>query len=167
MPASDAISSLRPARATALKDLPQILGAGPLKSGVTASLPLFLALKLAEIGAAQVDESLVMRPQDVSGLNFMEEKEEKPVKLPEDFYVRVKATIWVLKRKGDARALGQFLAEVRRLLIKRVEKLARILAGSPEKLGDEEFASRLTPEEKALALSLYLELLGFVQELLR
>ncbi|MFB6490956.1 MAG: replication initiation protein [Thermoproteus sp. AZ2] len=166
MSAPSVISDNAPIRSSLKKDVPQILGVGPFKSGSSAFIPLFLALKLSEIGAAEIDEASLLTPQEVSQKKFAEEKEQRLVELPADFYARARATIWRLKKEGDSKEMARLISELRDLVIRRVEKMARLLAASPDLAENEEFLSRLTPEERALALSLYIELSSFIQSVL-
>lgn len=165
MPVVSGVAESRQIRVVVTKDLPQFMGMGPYKAGTTAVLPVYTALRLVEMGAAKLDESALLRPQDVASMKFVEEKEQFPAKLPEDFYARLKATVAQLKREGDSKGLSALISNARDLLIKRVEKLARALAASPELVEDEEFMERLTPEERALAQAIQVEIKALLDEM--
>ncbi len=166
MPVVAGIAESRQIRVIIVKDLPQFLGLGPYKAGSTALLPVYTALRLVEIGAAKLDEQALLKPQDVAGLKFVEEREQMPAKLPEDFYARLRATVAQLKRDGDAKTLSALIHNARDLMIRRVEKIARMLAASPELIDDEEFMDRLTPEERAIAQALQGEIKALLDEIL-
>lgn len=156
----------RQIRVTITKDLPQFLGLGPYKAGSTAALPVYTALRLVEMGAAALDEQSLLKPQDVASLKFIEEREQLPAKLPEDFYARLRVTVAQLKRDGDSKTLGALIHNARDFLIKRIEKIARALAASPELIDDEDFLGRLTPEERAIAQALQSEIKALLNEIL-
>lgn len=166
MPVVAGVAESRLIRAVVTKDVPQFLGLGPYKAGSTAMLPIYTALRLVEIGAAEIDEQLLLKPQDVAGLKFVEEREQMPAKLPEDFYARLKASVAQLKKEGDTKTLSALISNARDLIIRRMEKIARMLAASPELVDNEEFMERLTPEERAVAQTLQGELKALIDEIL-
>jgi DNA replication factor GINS len=166
MPVVVGLAESQRIRIQIVKDLPQFMGLGPYKAGTAVQLPVYTALRLVEIGAAKIDESSLLRPQEVAGLNFVEEREQLPAKLPEDFYARLRATVAQLKKDGDSKALSALISAARDLLIRRVEKMARLLAASPELIDDEDFQGRLAPEERALAAALHGEVKALLGEIL-
>ncbi len=166
MPVVVGLAESQRIRIQIVKDLPQFMGLGPYKAGTAVQLPVYTALRLVEIGAAKIDESSLLRPQEVAGLKFVEEREQLPAKLPEDFYAKLRATVAQLKKDGDSKALSALISAARDLLIRRVEKMARLLAASPELIDDEDFQGRLAPEERALAAALHGEVKALLGEIL-
>lgn len=128
------------------------------RAGTTAEVPLYLAIRLEELGAVEIDESQAVQPREVATLRYREQKESLPVELPESFYARAKLAHYLLSKKGDvknARALAQ---EVRELAIERLKKFVVLLASRPEVADDQDFLKRLTPEERALLFSLHVDI---------
>ncbi|CCC81198.1 replication initiation protein [Thermoproteus tenax] len=166
MPLTGGVAESVKLRVIITKDLPSIIGLGPFKAGSAAALPASVALRLVDMGAAQLDETELLKPQDVQSFKYSEEKDQWPIQLPEDFYARAKASILQLKREGDSRTMGQLISATRDLLIKRVEKIARLLAASPDLVENNDFMARLTPEERALARAIDLELISLLREVL-
>jgi len=131
------------------------------KAGTEIEVPLYLALKLEEMGAVEIDDRNVIQPKDVTSLKYVEQRESYPVKLPDGFYPRVKLTIYMLNKKGDAKAVRTILQDVRELVMERVRKMAVLLATRPDAINDQSLLERLTPEERALLLSMYTSISSF------
>ncbi|MEM0483972.1 MAG: GINS complex subunit Sld5 [Pyrobaculum sp.] len=132
------------------------------QTNTVAEVPLFLALKLADMDAVEIDESYVISPKDVATLKYAEQRDNYPVKLPEGFYPRVRITIYLLGKKGDSKTVRAVIQEVRELLIERVRKIAMLIAARPELANDQSFLERLTPEEKALLTSMHNAITSFI-----
>ena len=131
------------------------------KAGTEVDLPLYLALKLEEMGAVEIDDSNFIQPKDVASLKYVEQRESYPARLPEGFYPRVKLTVHVLNKRGDVKA-RDVLQYVRELVVERIRKIAVLVATRPDIVNDQNFLERLTPEEKALLHSMYVSLSSFV-----
>jgi DNA replication factor GINS len=97
----------------------------------------------------------------VASLKYVEQRENYPVKLPDGFYPRVRLTIHILNKRGDAKAMRMMLQDVRELVMERVRKMAVLLATRPDVINDQSFLDRLTPEEKALLLSMHTSISSF------
>jgi DNA replication factor GINS len=82
-------------------------------------------------------------------------------RLKKTFYPRVRLTIHILNRRGDAKAVRMMLQDVRELVMERVRKMAVLLATRPDVINDQSFLDRLTPEEKALLLSMHTSISSF------
>lgn len=124
------------------------------KAGTETEIPLYLAIKLEELGVVEIDQSLVLSPKEVASIRYQEEKESQLVKLPGDFYPRLKLSLYLLGKRGDAKTLRLLIQEARALLIERVRKMAALMAARPDIINDGTFLEKLTPEEKAFATSL-------------
>jgi len=131
------------------------------KAGTEVEVPLYLALKLEEMDAVEIDDRNMIQPKDVASLKYVEQRENYPVKLPDGFYPRVRLTIHILNKRGDAKAVRMILQDVRELVMERVRKMAVLLATRPDVINDQSFLDRLTPEEKALLLSMHTSISSF------
>ncbi|WP_187146749.1 GINS complex subunit Sld5 [Pyrobaculum neutrophilum] len=140
-------------------DLP-LLGVSH-KAGTEAEVPLYLALKLDEMGAVEIDESGAIQPRDVTSLKYVEQRESYPVKLPEGFYARVKLAAYIFNKRGDVKSLRTLVQEVRELVIERVRKIAVLVATRPDIINDQSFLDRLTAEERALLTSIHASVTSF------
>lgn len=131
------------------------------KAGTEVEVPLYLALKLEEMDAVEIDDRNMIQPKDVASLKYIEQKENYPARLPEGFYPKVRLTIYILNKRGDAKAVRMMLQDVRELVMERVRKMAVLLATRPDVINDQSFLDRLTPEEKALLLSMHTSISSF------
>lgn len=132
------------------------------RAGATAEVPLYLALTLHEMGAVELDEAAGLDLREVNSLKFREAREQYPVKLPPDFYARLRVSLRLLERRGDVKGQRALVQEARDLLLARLKKLAALaLSGIPT-----EVEERLTPEERALVHSAYSLMAGFMSEML-
>jgi DNA replication factor GINS len=132
------------------------------KAGTEVDIPLYLALKLEEMGAVEIDDRNLIQPKEIAPLKYVEQREGYPIKLPEGFYPRVKLTVHVLNKRGDVKAVRNILQDVKELVVERIRKIAVLMATRPDIINDPNFLERLTPEEKALLHSMYVSLSSFV-----
>ncbi|ABL88360.1 Protein of unknown function DUF1288 [Pyrobaculum islandicum DSM 4184] len=156
------ITNWRPVRVVFKRDVDLPLLGISHKAGTETEVPLYLALRLDEMGAVEIDESNAVQPRDVASLKYLEQRESYPVKLPEDFYPRVRLTIYLLNKKGDVKTLRTVVQDVRELVIERIKKISVLVATKPDIVNDQDFVSRLTPEEKALLLSIHAAITSFI-----
>lgn len=131
------------------------------KAGTEVDIPLYLALKLEEMEAVEIDDSNLIQPKEVASLKYVEQRESYPARLPEGFYPRVKLTVHVLNKRGDVKAVRNILQDIRELVVERIRKMAVLVATRPDIVNDQNFLERLTPEEKALLHSMYVSLSSF------
>jgi DNA replication factor GINS len=132
------------------------------KAGTEVDIPLYLALKLEEMGAVEIDDRNLIQPKEVASLKYVEQRESYPARLPEGFYPRVKLTVHILNKRGDVKAVRDVLQYVKELVVERIRKIAVLVATRPDIINDPNFLERLTPEEKALLHSMYVSLSSFV-----
>jgi DNA replication factor GINS len=132
------------------------------KAGTEVDIPLYLALKLEEMGAVEIDDRNLIQPKEVASLKYVEQRESYPARLPEGFYPRVKLTVYILNKRGDVKAVRDVLQNVKELVVERIRKIAVLVATRPDITNDPNFLERLTPEEKALLHSMYVSLSSFV-----
>ncbi len=132
------------------------------KAGTEVDIPLYLALKLEEMGAVEIDDRNLIQPKEVASLKYVEQRESYPARLPEGFYPRVKLTVYILNKRGDVKAVRDVLQYVKELVVERIRKIAVLVATRPDIINDPNFLERLTPEEKALVHSMYVSLSSFV-----
>jgi DNA replication factor GINS len=132
------------------------------KVGTEVDIPLYLALKLEEMGAVEIDDRNLIQPKEVASLKYVEQRESYPARLPEGFYPRVKLTVYILNKRGDVKAVRDVLQNVKELVVERIRKIAVLVATRPDITNDPNFLERLTPEEKALLHSMYVSLSSFV-----
>jgi DNA replication factor GINS len=132
------------------------------KAGTEVDIPLYLALKLEEMGAVEIDDRNLIQPKEVASLKYVEQRESYPARLPEGFYPRVKLTVYILNKRGDVKAVRDVLQYVKELVVERIRKIAVLVATRPDIINDPNFLERLTPEEKALLHSMYVSLSSFV-----
>jgi DNA replication factor GINS len=132
------------------------------KAGTEVDIPLYLALKLEEMGAVEIDDRNLIQPKEVASLKYVEQRESYPARLPEGFYPRVKLTVYILNKRGDVKAVRDVLQNVKELVVERIRKIAVLVATRPDIINDPNFLERLTPEEKALLHSMYVSLSSFV-----
>jgi len=132
------------------------------KAGTEVDIPLYLALKLEEMGAVEIDDRNLIQPKEVASLKYVEQRESYPARLPEGFYPRVKLTVYILNKRGDVKAVRDVLQYVKELVVERIRKIAVLVATRPDIVNDQNFLERLTPEEKALLHSMYVSLSSFV-----
>jgi DNA replication factor GINS len=132
-------------------------------AGVEADVPLYLAIKLDEMGVAEiVDWDATLQPGDIAALKYVERRESYPSKLPDRFYPRVKLTMYLLSKRGDLKTLRALAQEVRELVIERVRKMAALVAARPDVVNEQSFLERLEPEERALLTSVYTAVVPFI-----
>ncbi|MGK0548282.1 MAG: GINS complex subunit Sld5 [Pyrobaculum sp.] len=160
------ITSFYPVRVVFKKDvsLPQ-LGIS-YQADTSAEIPLFLALKLDEMNAVEIDDSYVISPKDIANIKYAEQRESYPAKLPEDFYPRLKLSVYLLNKKGDSKTVRMLFQETRELLIERVKKIALLVATRSDIVNDQSFLERLALEEKALLASMYNTITSFMMSIL-
>jgi len=132
------------------------------KAGTEVDIPLYLALKLEEMGAVEIDDSNLIQPKEVASLKYVEQRESYPTRLPEGFYPRLKLTVYILNKRSDVKAVRDVLQYVKELVVERIRKIAVLVAMRPDIINDPNFLERLTPEEKALLHSMYVSLSSFV-----
>ncbi len=132
------------------------------KAGTEVDIPLYLALKLEEMGAVEIDDRNLIQPKEVASLKYVEQRESYPARLPEGFYPRVKLTVHILNKRGDVKAVRDVVQYVKELVVERIRKIAVLVATRPDIINDPNFLERLTPEEKALLHSMYVSLSSFV-----
>jgi DNA replication factor GINS len=132
------------------------------KAGTEVDIPLYLALKLEEMGAVEIDDRNLIQPKEVASLKYVEQRESLPARLPDGFYPRVKLTVHILNKRGDVKAVRDVLQYVKELVVERIRKISVLVATRPDIINDPNFLERLTPEEKALLHSMYVSLSSFV-----
>ncbi|MEZ0318485.1 MAG: GINS complex subunit Sld5 [Pyrobaculum sp.] len=148
------------------KDVSLPLLGADYQANAEAEVPLYLAVKLDELGAVEIDESALLQPKEVASLKYVEQRENYPVKLPEGFYPRLRLTMYILNKKGDVKTIRTLLQDVRELLIERIKKIALLIASRPDVINDQAFLERLTPEERALLASLHTSITTFITSVL-
>ncbi|MGC9131355.1 MAG: GINS complex subunit Sld5 [Pyrobaculum sp.] len=164
--AFNSVANYYPVRVTFRRDVSLPLLGVSYQANTVAEVPLYLALKLDEMGAVEIDEAYALPPRDVASLKYVEQRETYPAKLPEGFYPRLRLTIYLLSKRGDAKTVKTILQDVRELLIERVKKMALLVATRHDVINDQSFMERLTPEEKALLMSMYNAITQFMLSVL-
>ncbi len=147
--------SLHKVRVTVKREVAQIgLSRGEVE------LPLYMAIKLDEYGVVEIGDSEMVKPGDVATLKYREQKERQLVKLPEDFYSRVRLTLYLLNKRGDTKQARLLAGEVRDLARERLRKMVELMTTAQEL----DFLDKLTPEERALAISLHTSISTFLSQ---